>query len=35
MARSERDIRAHRDYFAAKLAATKQRHDVLTAVEMG
>jgi rhodanese-related sulfurtransferase len=35
MAWSERDIRAHRDYFAAKLSATKQRHDVVTAVESG
>lgn len=35
MAWSQQDIRAHRDYFAAKLAAIKQRHDVLTAVESG
>lgn len=35
MTMSERDIRANRDYFAAKLAATKQRYDVLTAVESG
>lgn len=31
----ERDVRALREYFAAKLEATKQRHDVLTAVESG
>lgn len=32
---TDRDVRANRDYFAAKLAAIKQRHDVLTAIESG
>jgi rhodanese-related sulfurtransferase len=35
MAFSPDDIRANRDYFAAKLRAEKQRSDVLKAVEAG
>ena len=35
MAWTEREIQAHRDYFAAKLSATKQRNDVLKAVQAG
>jgi len=35
MNRTQEDIRANRDYFAAKLRATKQRSEVLTAVQAG
>lgn len=33
MAWSEADIRANRDFFAQKLRTTKQRNDVLKAIE--
>lgn len=35
MAWSDTDIRANREYFQEKLRATKQRNDVLKAVEEG
>ncbi len=35
MAWSSQQVQANRDYFAAKLAATKQRNDVLNAVKAG
>jgi rhodanese-related sulfurtransferase len=35
MSWSDADIRANRDYFKAKLNATKQRNDVLHAIEQG
>ncbi|MGH2399542.1 MAG: rhodanese-like domain-containing protein [bacterium] len=35
MAWTEADIRANRDFFAEKLRTTKQRNDVLKAIEGG
>ena len=35
MSFKDEDIRANRDFFAAKLRAEKQRHDVVTAIDKG
>ena len=35
MAWSDADVRSNRDYFAQKLAATKQRNDVVHAIQEG